>query len=60
MDKSEIVGIIKLFAGNFCPTGYLYCDGSPLNINTYNKLFDVIPKVFVEPALTLVQLDVPT
>jgi microcystin-dependent protein len=42
MDKSEIVGIIKLFAGNFCPTGYLYCDGQIISITSNLVLYNII------------------
>jgi microcystin-dependent protein len=42
MDKSEIVGTIKLFAGNFCPNGYLYCDGQIVSITSNLVLFNVI------------------
>jgi microcystin-dependent protein len=42
MDKLEIVGTIKLFAGNFCPNGYLYCDGQIIPITSNLVLFNVI------------------
>ena len=42
MDKSEIVGTIKLFAGNFCPDGYLYCDGQILTITSNLVLYNII------------------
>ena len=42
MDKSEIVGTIKLFAGSFCPNGYLYCDGQVVSITSNLVLFNVI------------------
>jgi microcystin-dependent protein len=42
MDKSEIVGTIKLFAGNFCPSGYLYCDGQIISITSNLVLYNII------------------
>ena len=42
MDKSEIVGTIKLFAGSFCPDGYLYCDGQEISITSNLVLYNVI------------------
>lgn len=42
MDKSEIVGTIKLFAGNFCPSGYLYCDRQIISITLNLVLYNII------------------
>jgi len=42
MDKLEIVGTIKLFAGSFCPDGYLYCDGQNVSIISNVVLYNVI------------------
>jgi microcystin-dependent protein len=42
MDKTEIVGTIKLFAGSFCPNGYLYCDGQIVSITSNIVLYNVI------------------
>jgi microcystin-dependent protein len=42
MDKSEIVGTIKLFAGSFCPDGYLYCDGQIVSITSNLVLYNII------------------
>jgi len=33
------VGEIRLFAGNYAPTGWLYCDGRLLLIKEYDTLF---------------------
>ncbi len=38
----EYIGIIKLFGGNFAPQGWLYCDGSILNISQYSALFALL------------------
>ena len=42
MDKLEIVGTIKLFAGSFCPNGYLYCDGQIIPITSNLILYNII------------------
>ena len=33
---------IKLFAGNFAPNGWFFCDGSTLPINQYSALFALL------------------
>ncbi len=33
---------IKIFAGNFAPQGWFFCDGSSLPINQYSALFALI------------------
>src|SRR5207248_1115831 len=33
---------IRMFGGSFAPLGWLYCDGSLLQIGAYNDLFNVI------------------
>lgn len=38
----ELIGIIKLFAGNFAPHGWLICDGRLLNITQNAALFSII------------------
>lgn len=40
--QDEYIGVIKLFAGNYCPQGYMYCEGQTLNINQYTALYAVI------------------
>jgi microcystin-dependent protein len=42
MDKTDIVGTIKLFAGSFCPDGYLYCDGQEILITSNLVLYNII------------------
>lgn len=42
-DATEpILGEIRIFAGNFAPRGWAFCDGSQLSISSYNALFAVI------------------
>lgn len=38
----ELMGSIKLFAGNFAPRGYLYCQGQLLPIDQYTALFSIL------------------
>jgi microcystin-dependent protein len=36
------VGEIRLFAGNFAPAGWMFCDGQLLPISEYETLFNLI------------------
>ncbi len=36
------IGEIKLFAGDFAPRGWFFCDGTLLNIHQYHQLFTII------------------
>src|SRR5712692_3762211 len=36
------VGEIRMFAGNFNPAGWFFCDGSTLPISEYDTLFQLI------------------
>jgi microcystin-dependent protein len=38
----EYMAIIKLFAGNFAPQGWHYCDGSLLSIAQYSALYSLL------------------
>lgn len=38
----EMIGVIKVFAGNFAPKGYLMCDGSLLQIQSNSALFSIL------------------
>lgn len=42
MPADPYVGEIMLFAGNFAPRGWVECDGSLLDIASYDLLFNVI------------------
>lgn len=37
-----MIGVIKVFAGNFAPKGYLMCDGSLLQIQSNTALFSIL------------------
>ena len=40
--KSQMVGEIRMFAGNFAPEGWAFCDGTVLNIADNEVLFTLI------------------
>ena len=40
--QQSYVGEIRLFAGNFPPNGWMYCDGQLLSISEYDTLFQLI------------------
>lgn len=42
----ELMGTIKLFAGNFAPQGYLYCAGQLLSINQYQALYSILGTMY--------------
>jgi microcystin-dependent protein len=38
----EYIGIVKLFAGNFAPKGWAFCDGSLINISQNTALYSIL------------------
>jgi microcystin-dependent protein len=38
----SFIGDIRLFAGNYAPQGWMFCDGSLLSISEYDALFALI------------------
>jgi len=40
--SDPFVGEIRLFAGNFAPAGWAFCDGTPLAISENDVLFELI------------------
>ncbi|MBV8326053.1 tail fiber protein [Chryseobacterium sp.] len=38
----EYIGIVKLFAGNFAPRGWMFCDGRLLSIASNSALFSIL------------------
>lgn len=38
----EYLGVIKIFAGNFAPRGYMYCAGQELAISQYTALYSLL------------------
>ena len=41
-DGNQLIGSIMLFAGNFAPRNWAYCDGQLLAINTNQALFSIL------------------
>ena len=37
----EVVGVIKMYGGDYAPAGYLMCDGSEIHRGTFINLFNV-------------------
>ena len=42
----DVMSMIRLFAGNFAPKGYMYCDGALLPINQYQALFSLLGTMY--------------
>jgi microcystin-dependent protein len=40
--SDQYVGEIRMFAGNYAPEGWAFCDGSTLPINGYEALYSLI------------------
>jgi len=40
--SNPYVGEIRMFAGNFAPAGWVFCDGSLLGISQFDTLFNLI------------------
>jgi len=38
----DYLATIKLFAGTFCPDGFMYCDGQSLSINQNTALYSLL------------------
>lgn len=48
----ELIGIIKLFAGNFAPQGWLLCNGQMLNINQNSALYSILGTTYGGDGIT--------
>lgn len=48
----EYIGIVKLFAGNFAPRGWMYCDGSLLSIAQNSALFSILGTTYGGDGIT--------
>lgn len=44
--ENDYVGEVLLFGGNFCPRGYLPCDGQLLSISSNTALFSLLGTTF--------------
>ncbi|WP_312902468.1 phage tail protein [Chryseobacterium taichungense] len=38
----ELMGVIKVFSGNFAPRGYMFCNGALLSISQNEALFSIL------------------
>lgn len=48
----EYIGIVKLFAGNFAPRGWMFCDGSLLAISRNSALFSILGTTYGGDGIT--------
>ncbi|KAB1228981.1 phage tail protein [Chryseobacterium sp. KBW03] len=48
----EYIGIVKLFAGNFAPRGWMFCDGSLLRISNNSALFSILGTTYGGDGIT--------
>jgi microcystin-dependent protein len=48
----EYLGIIKLFAGNFAPQGWMYCNGALLSISQNTALFSLLGTTYGGDGMT--------
>ena len=46
MFVSPAIGTVTIFAGNFAPQGWLFCQGQELSISNYTALFSIIGNTF--------------
>jgi microcystin-dependent protein len=42
----ELIGVIKMFAGNFAPEGYMLCQGQSLSITQNQALYAIIGNTY--------------
>ncbi|GAB3521500.1 phage tail protein [Emticicia fontis] len=42
----EYLGMIKMFAGNYAPQGYLLCEGQTLTVQQYTALYSLIGNTY--------------
>lgn len=52
----ELMGTIKLFAGNFAPVGYFTCEGQALPISQYSALFSLLGTTYGGDGVTTFKL----
>ena len=50
------VGEIRMFAGDFAPAGWMFCDGQTLPIDQYDTLFQVLGTTYGGDGVTTFQL----
>ncbi len=42
----ELIGVIKLFSGNFAPQGFMECNGQLLPVNQYQALYSILGNTY--------------
>lgn len=42
----EFIGTIKMFAGNFAPQGWMFCQGQTISISQYTALYSIIGNTY--------------
>ncbi|MDP0499716.1 MAG: tail fiber protein [Verrucomicrobiota bacterium JB022] len=42
MDDENYIGSVEIFAGNYAPSGWMFCDGTALLVSQYQALFSLI------------------
>jgi microcystin-dependent protein len=52
----ELMGTIKLFAGNFAPVGYLTCEGQSLSVSQNSALFSLLGTYYGGDGITTFKL----
>ncbi len=54
--QDPYVGEIRIFAGNFAPNGWMFCDGQLLSISEHSALFSLIGTIYGGDGQTTFQL----
>ena len=52
----DILGTIRIFAGNYAPVGYMFCEGQTLQISGYQKLYSILGPTYGGDGKTNFQL----
>ena len=42
----ELIGVVKLFGGNFIPRGYMECNGQLLSVHSYQALYAILGNTY--------------
>jgi len=42
----ELIGVVKLFGGNFTPQGFMECNGQLLPVNNYQALYSILGNTY--------------
>lgn len=46
MSAEPYIGEIMLFAGSYCPEGWMFCEGQTLRVNEHQALYAVIGRIY--------------